>query len=94
MERECSVPPNDPNLPADVVVLVVLCLCNLSFNFVVKFLGFPGFLRILYPSLTTQLLLKRRNRSLLLDPATTELHIYHRSIDITEPSNLRDICHM
>ena len=46
-------------LPADVVMLVVLCLCDLSFYFIMQFLSLSCFLCILYFSLTAQFLKKR-----------------------------------
>lgn len=46
-------------LPADVVMLVVLCLCDLSFYFIMQFLSLSSFLCILYFSLTAQFLNKR-----------------------------------
>ena len=44
--------------PADVVMLVVLCLCYLSLYFIMQFLSLSGFLCILYFSLTAQFLKK------------------------------------
>ena len=55
---------NWSHLPADVVMLVVLGLCDLSFYFIMQFLSLSCFLCVLYFSLTAQFLKKRIVKSI------------------------------